>query len=27
LARVRKLNKEIDSMLEEIKAHYLEEYK
>lgn len=27
LARVRKLNKEIDSMLEEIKAQYLEEYK
>jgi len=27
LARVRKLNKEIDSMLEEIKAEYLEEYK
>jgi hypothetical protein len=27
LASVRKLNKEIDSMLEEIKAEYLEEYK
>ena len=27
LAKVRKLNKEIDSMLEEIKAQYLEEYK
>ena len=27
LARVRKLNKEIDSMLEEIKGEYLEEYK
>lgn len=27
LARVRKLNKETDSMLEEIKAQYLEEYK
>ena len=27
LAKVRKINKEIDSMLEEIKAEYLEEYK
>jgi len=27
LGRVRKLNKEIDSMFEEIKAQYLEEYK
>jgi hypothetical protein len=27
LARVRKLNKEIDTLLEEIKAEYLEEYK
>ncbi|MBI4691686.1 MAG: hypothetical protein HY754_15710, partial [Nitrospirae bacterium] len=27
LARVRKINKEIDSLLEKIKAEYLEEYK
>ena len=27
LAKVRKLNKEIDSSLEEIKKEYLEEYK
>ncbi len=27
LARVRKINKEIDLLLEKIKAEYLEEYK